>query len=118
MRDQAATATLERRGEPRIKANHSALLTTPNAIPIEAWVLGVSSRGVGLRVPEPVPIGAAARIEAQEVLLFGTIIRCDLIDGAYDVGIVFVRPLELLAELGKVNAALLAKPEPVLSSAR
>jgi hypothetical protein len=112
MRAQAATATLERRGEPRIKANHPALLTTPNALPIEAWVLDISSKGVGLRVPEPVPVGAAARIEAQEVLLFGTIIRCEPIDGAYDVGIVLARPLELLAELGKLEASLVAKQEP------
>src|ERR1035438_4103238 len=43
-----------------------------NALPIEAWVLDVCSRGLRLRVPEPIPIGAAVRIEAQELLLFGT----------------------------------------------
>src|SRR5665213_1130144 len=109
--DQAATATLERRGEPRIKACHTALLRTPNALPIEAWVLDVSSRGVRLRVPEPIPVGAPVRIEAQELLLFGTIAHCEQTDGAYCVGIALSRFLEMLAELGKLNASLLAEPE-------
>jgi hypothetical protein len=111
--DQAASPTLERRREPRIKANHSALLRTLNAPPVEAWVLDVSSRGVRLRVPEPVPVGAAVRIEAQELLLFGTITHCELTQGAYYVGIELSRPLEMLAELRKLYGALLDEPEPV-----
>ena len=114
--DQSATATLERRGEPRIKACHPALLRIANALPIEAWVLDVCSRGLRLRVPEPILIGAAVRIEAQELLLFGTIAHCEQTDGAYCVGVVLSRSLEMLAELGKLNASLLVEPEPVPAS--
>jgi hypothetical protein len=58
-------------------------------------------------------IGTAVKVEAQELLLFGTITHCELKDGAYCVGIALSRPLEVLAELGKLNAALLGEPEPV-----
>jgi hypothetical protein len=111
--DQAATAAVERRQEPRITAHHPALLTTPHALPTEVWVLDVSPKGVKLRVPEPVAIGTAVKVEAQELLLFGTITHCELKDGAYCVGIALSRPLKVLAELGKLNAALLAEPESV-----
>jgi hypothetical protein len=57
-KDQATTATLERWREPRIQASDSVLLTTPITPPIEALVHDVSSRLVGLRVSERVPVGA------------------------------------------------------------
>ena len=111
--DQSAAATLERRGEPRIKACHPALLRIVNALPIEAWVLDVSSRGVRLRVPAPIPVGAAVRIEALELLLFGTITHCEKSDGAYNVGIRFSRSLEVLADMVKLNESLFVEQEPV-----
>ena len=109
--NQGATATLERRDEPRIKAGHAALLTTANMHPMEAWVLDVSSRGARLRVPEAVPVDAVVRIEAQELMLFGTVAHCEFSHGAYEVGIVLARPLEMLTELRKLNAALLAESQ-------
>jgi PilZ domain len=110
--DQAATATLERRAEPRVKAGHSVLLRPPDTLPMEACLLDVSSRGARLRVPEPVPVGATVRIEAPGLLIFGTIKRSGLNHGAYEVGIVFARPIETLRELRKLEAAFLAEPEP------
>jgi hypothetical protein len=106
MRDQGMNATSERRREPRSKANHSALLTAPGAPPLEAWVRNVSAKGVGLRVPQPIPVGTAVRVEADELLLFGTITRCEPVDGAYEVGVVLCCPLAMLSELRKLNAAL------------
>jgi PilZ domain-containing protein len=114
---QASTATLERRREPRTKASHSVLLRIRNARPIEAWVLDVSSTGVRLRVPEAAPVGAAVTIEAQDLLLIGTIIRCELTREAYELGIVLTRPLELLGELQKLYTALWAESGPIGSSA-
>lgn len=109
--NQGAMAILERRVERRIKAGHAALLTTANRHPMEAWVLDVSSRGARLRVPEAVPVGTAVKIEAPELMLFGTIAHCEFSDGAYEVGIVLSRPLEMLTELRKLNAALLAESQ-------
>jgi hypothetical protein len=110
--DQAATATLERRAEPRVKAGHSVLLRRPDTLPMEACLLDVSSRGARLRVPEPVPVDATVRIEAPGLLLLGTIKRCGFNHGAYEVGIAFARPIEMLCELRKLEAAFLAESEP------
>jgi hypothetical protein len=111
--EQAALEMRDRRAEPRSKAGHSVLLRTPDAHPAEACLLDVSSRGARLRVPGPVPIGETVTIEAQDVLLSGSIKRCTRVHGAYEVGIALSFPLELLGELRKLNAALSAESEPV-----
>ena len=109
--DQAVIATLERRAEPRITSGRSVLLETPHTHPMEACMLDVSASGARLRVPEPVPVGVNVRIEAQELLLFGTVKRCCVIHGAHEVGIALSLPLETLGELQKLNAALLAESQ-------
>ena len=110
------TVTLERRAEPRIKAGHSVLFKTPNALPMEACLLDISSRGARLRIPDPVSVGETVRIEAPNVLLVGTIKRCELIHGAYEVGLVLSFPMEMLGELRKLNAACLAESETFLGA--
>jgi hypothetical protein len=110
--DLVATPALELRREPRFKACHPALLTTANSVPVEAWVLDVSPNGVRLRVPNPVQIGAVVRVDAQELLLFGTITHCEQTDGAYSVGIALSRSLEVLADMEKLNESLFVEPEP------
>ena len=110
--DQAVTATSERRKEPRIRTSQPVLVRALNALPVEACVLDVSSKGARLRAPEPVPVGAVVRIEARELLLVGTVIRCELTRGAYDVGILLSRPLEMLLELRKL-ASLLPESKPL-----
>jgi hypothetical protein len=107
------SATLERRGAPRAKANHPALLKRQDGHALEVWVLDVSSTGAHLRVPERVPVGARIGIEAQELLLFGTTTRCEPTHGAYDVGVALSRPLEMLGELQKLQAALLLEAQGV-----
>jgi PilZ domain len=111
--DQAATATSHRRSKSRIKARHPVLLRMPNGRPIEGWLLDVSSTGLGLRVPEPVPIGVAVRVDAQELLLFGSVTHCEQTDGAYRVDIKLSRSLETLVELTKLNESIFIEPEPV-----
>jgi len=110
--NQGATATLERRAESRIKAGHPVLLISPNALPMEACVLDISSRGVRLRVPEAVPAGTAIRVEGPELMLFGSIPHCELNRGAYEVGLKLSQPLKMLGELRKLYAALLTESEP------
>jgi hypothetical protein len=109
--DNAVTATLERRSEPRVKSSLPVFVKTPHAHPMEACLLDVSPHGVRLRVPEPVQVGANVRIEAPDLLLFGTVKRCCLIRGAHEVGIALSLPLEMLGELQKLNAALMVDGE-------
>ena len=110
--EQHREVTLERRTEPRIKAGLSVILKTPNALPMEACLLDLSSSGARLRVPEAMLAGEEVRIEAQDLLLLGTVKRCCLIRGAYEAGIVLSRHLEMSDELQKLNAALLAESAP------
>jgi hypothetical protein len=46
-------------------------------------------------------------VDAPGVLLVGEVTRCDLDDGAYNVGVKLSRPLEMLAELERLNRAFL-----------
>jgi hypothetical protein len=107
--EQAGTATLERRSEPRFKAGHSVVMKPSHAHPMEAYLIDVSSRGTRVRVPEPVPVGAQVRIESKGLLLFGTITRCELTHGAYEAGVALALPVEMLGELEKLNAAISAE---------
>jgi PilZ domain-containing protein len=109
---EAPIETAERRSETRTRAGNLVVLRTPNALPMEACLLDISSKGARVRVPKPVPIGKAVRIEEHEVLLSGTVVRCAQSHGAYEVGIALAFPLEMLGELRKLNAALLAESEP------
>jgi len=108
--NQASCTLSDRRAEPRIKAGHSVLLKTPHAHPMEAWLLNVSSTGALARVPERISVGERVRIEAEGILLFGTVSRCETVDRANQVGIAFAVPLEQLHDLQVLNSALL-EPE-------
>ena len=108
-RDRAITVTLERRAEPRAKSSIPVFLKTPHAHPMEACLLDVSPHGARLRVPEPVQVGDNVRIEAPDLLLFGTVKRCCPMHGAHELGVTLSVPLEMLGELQKLNAALLAE---------
>jgi hypothetical protein len=108
-----ATATLERRTEPRIKAGLSALVRTPNSRPMEGCLLDVSPKGARVRVPNLVPVGTIMRIEAHELVLVGNIQRCDQTHGAYEAGVELSVPMEMLDELRLLNAALCAESECV-----
>ncbi len=85
---------------------------------MEACLLDISASGARVRVPEPVPVGANVRIEAQDLLLFGTVKRCCEFHGAHEVGLALSMPLEMLGELGKLNAALLSEAEPAASTGK
>ncbi len=110
--DHDTAVATERRSEPRIKTNHTVLFRTPDTLPVEACLLDISTKGARLRASEPVPVGIMIRVDSQEMLLFGTVTRCTPNRGAYDVGIALSRPLELLGELRRLNASLLAEPDP------
>ncbi len=105
----AAVTSIERRSEPRYKAGHSVFVKTSHAHPMEAYLMDVSSRGARLRVPEAIPVDEPVRIEAPGLLLFGTVKRCELTHGAHEVGVALARPVEMLSELEKLNAAISAE---------
>jgi hypothetical protein len=108
---QPVTASAERRKEPRIAAAKAVVLRVPEGHPLEVWLLEISSKGARVRGPQPVEAGTPIRIESQDVLLFGNVVRSHMVRGAYEIGIEFSLPLDMLTELRKLNAALLGELE-------
>jgi hypothetical protein len=99
---------VDRRGEPRLKAAQPVMAQAlPTGRRWEACILDLSVAGARLRSSEPIPPGTEVRLDAKGVLLDATVTRCEPEDGAYNVGMKLLRPLTLLTELERLNAALL-----------
>ena len=76
---------------------------------MEAQVLDASGSGLRLRVPEVIPCGAPVKVDAQDMLMLGEVTRCEPEQGAYIVGLHLSHSLAALAELQKLNRALLGE---------
>ena len=50
-------------------------------------VLDMSGSGLRLTLPAPMPCGAQVRVEAESMLMFGQVVRCQPTDSAYSLGI-------------------------------
>ena len=87
--------------------------TLPRGRSAEACVLDFSESGIRLRSPEPLPVNAAVRIDAEDLLLLGEVTRCDAEGGAYNVGILLSHSLASCAELEQLNHALCSETQPV-----
>jgi PilZ domain len=106
----AEERSVERRRENRLKTNRPVTLTILGAIAqplMEACVLDMSGSGLCLRLPLPVPCGAAVKVDAHDMLMLGEITRCTPEDGAYTVGIHLSHSLAALPELERLNRTLL-----------
>ncbi len=69
-------------------------------------VLDVSSHGMALDLPSPVPPGSAIKIEVGDALVLGIVSYCTPRDGGYRAGLVVKHRLAGLAELHRLNRAL------------
>jgi hypothetical protein len=79
-------------------------------------VIETSGRGMALRLPGPLPGGTAIKIEAQDELLLGEVTGSVAYEGAFRVGLMVKHRLAGLAELHRLNRALLSEA-PQVSSA-
>lgn len=85
----------------------------PVARPVmQAQVLDASGAGLRLRVPSMIPSGSPVKVDAEDMLLLGEVTRCEPEQGAYIVGLHLSHSLEALAELQKLNQALLGEKFP------
>jgi len=75
---------------------------------MEACVLDFSGSGLRLRTPLQIPCGAPVRVDAQDLLMLGEICRCQPDHGAYTVGVRLSHSFTALAELERLNRALVA----------
>jgi hypothetical protein len=77
--------------------------------PIEACVVNMSSNGLQVRVPAPIPCDTLVKIDAESELILGKVHHCALDGGAYRVGIQLSAPLSSLMELELLNRALIGE---------
>ena len=83
---------------------------------MEAYLLDISGNGLKLRLPEPVPCGAAVQIDDNNALLLGEVSRCDPEAGAFIAGVRLSHRLSSLAELELLNRSLIGDAEPNIES--
>ncbi len=74
--------------------------------------MDVSSRGMGLMIPESLPLGTPIKIEAHDELVLGEVCYCVPHEGAYRVGLAVKHRLAGLAQLHSLNRALMAEDPP------
>jgi len=85
-------------------------LSPHDAIP--GWVLDVSGSAVKLGLPRAVPCGSPVRIEGDDMLLLGEICRCGAEGELYGAAVQIRHCLSGLAQLERLNAALLGRKRP------
>lgn len=100
----------ERRREQRLLANTAVTITIlgilgePKAV---GTVLDMSGSGLRLKLPLPIPCGAPVKLETDDMLMLGEVVRCEPLDQSYAVGLSLSHSLAALSELERLNRALL-----------
>jgi hypothetical protein len=88
-------------------------LGTPGGHPVEGCIVDMSSVGVQVRVPNPVPCDTLVKIEGEHELILGEVRYCEpekgVFKGAYRVGIHLTSALPSLIELELLNRALIVE---------
>jgi hypothetical protein len=73
---------------------------------MKATIVDESRRGMGLRLPAPVPPGSPVKIECGDQLILGEITHCSTAGGRYHAGLIVKHRLPGLADLHRLNRAL------------
>ncbi len=100
---------MERRKEPRLKANQPVMVTPLGMIgmpPMSGRVLDMSGSGLRLRLPNPVPCGSPIKVESQHMVMLGEVSRCQDDDGDYIVGLML---LHTASVAGKPSRAIMGE---------
>jgi len=81
---------MERRNEPRLKANQPVVVTPIGIIalpPMSGRVLDMSGSGLRLALPNPVPCGSPLKVENGHMVMVGEVCLCDPGSSGYTVGL-------------------------------
>jgi hypothetical protein len=97
-REAGAKAPKKQRRESRLAANTPVKVTLLKILgePVfSGHVIDMSGSGLRVSIPSPIPCGSQVKVEAQEMLIFSEVCRCDENDGSYSVGLMVseLRPL-------------------------
>jgi hypothetical protein len=114
----------ERRREIRLTTEMAVTITPldDGRGPMAATIVNASGNGVLLRAAQPVPPGAAVRIEGSDMLLLGEVCRCEPGDGEARVAVQIHHSLMGLMNLEKLNRNLMGEagdrqPQPITETA-
>lgn len=72
-----------------------------------AVVVDMSGSGVRLKLPHPIPCGAAIKIETDDLLMLGEVIRCEPDGQTCTAGVLISQVLTQLSQLERMNRSLL-----------
>jgi hypothetical protein len=100
----------ESRREQRLPADTPVTITVlgilgePKAV---GTVLDMSGSGLRVKLPLPIPCGAPVKLETNDMLMLGEVVRCEALGQFYSVGLALSHSLAALSELERLNRALL-----------
>jgi len=106
---------MERRSEPRVIADQAVRITTLGKYrhEMQGKAVGLSGHGMQITVPNRVAPGDPVKIELDDTLVFGEICYCCPNGRAFMIGVQLDQALQGLAELARLNRALLSdEPRP------
>jgi hypothetical protein len=91
----ASLGNLEMRGDKRVPAceNVRALVLGEQEVSVNAHIVDVSDRGLGLSMETEVAVGSRIKIDIEDASLCGTVRYCRPQDGAYSVGLLLEQPI-------------------------
>jgi hypothetical protein len=106
------SSTVERRKHYRLIPTESThvVVLGEGGTTLEGLVLDISARGIGLRVPQALPVGTALKVEGDNDLLLGEVTSCERDAHGYRIGMEIKHRLAGLAELHRLNRALNQSP--------
>jgi hypothetical protein len=67
----------------------------------------MSGSGLRIKLALPIPCGAPVKLETEDMLMLGEVVRCEALGQSYSVGLSLSHSLVALSELERLNRALL-----------
>jgi hypothetical protein len=121
MEARADKISVDRRREARILADDPVTLTIlaePGVRVVVAKAMDLSGRGMRVRTPIAVEIGAAVKAETRDALFLGEVCHCAWDGDAYAIGLDLDQALNGLLELARFNETLVEESEGASQRAR
>lgn len=104
---------MELRRDHRVPVKQSVRLTVLGDVETHliATTKNVSGHGLGLVSSEPIPTGAAVKIEFEDSIFLGEAMYCKPVEGGYFLGIELTEVLSGLAALSRMAQEFAAQLE-------
>ena len=111
---------MEQRRENRVPTEQPVIITVLGDVEtrLEAHIKNATGRGLGLMSSEPIPTGAAVKIEFGDSIFLGEAMYCTPLEGGYFLGIELTEVLSGLAALSRMAEEFTEQLEPTASRRR